>query len=495
MDCNKDYFCIEKNQKVFSKNIDIEEDFSQSLPAYCDDILRVVKCVSHFSLGSVCISQGEVMINGKCTMALTYYNENSSLCYADFEEDYSKSIAVDNLTDYAFAAAEISDKYTNFRVINQRRIDIHSSACISLSVYDKASCPCLKSCEGAKLKKETVKSADIIASNISKIEFDEEFSLPADNSAIGRIISSCVTANLTETKIIKDKVLVKAEVTANILYTDSDNNTISRVSNTFNISKIIEQSGIDENDIIICKTDIASAFHKAKTGSGDKLCVVEIFGEVSVNSTFIRENENEIVTDAYMIKYNNKCDSSDYNTLSDILHINESKMFSLELELPNGVNEIQEISVNLTAPQIRNAKLVSKAQTTVIYVNESGALTSASLTNDIAIDASGRENAVSSLSVKTADYNIADSKRVNLRLGVDINSYLYNNKVYKVISNIDMIDGKDSAPSLTLYFAKANENVWEIAKSFSSDTDLILSENELGSEKLSDDKILIIPRV
>ena len=55
-------------------------------------------------------------------------------------------------------------------------------------------------------------------------------------------------------------------------------------------------------------------------------------------------------------------------------------------------------------------------------------------------------------------------------------------------------DEKKEASTMTVYFAKANESVWDIAKSFSSDIDMIISENSLNGDTLDADKVLIIPR-
>ncbi|MBR3738381.1 MAG: DUF3794 domain-containing protein, partial [Eubacterium sp.] len=298
MELKKEYSCFEKNENVFSKTLEIEQDFSETCPAYCDDIFRVVKCVSNSFINSVSVSQNDITVFGKTQIMLTYYNENSVLCYADFEEEFSRSVTAENLSDFAFARAQINDKYTDFRIINQRRIDVHFASVIKLFVYDKQKYPCLENCENAKFFKNSVKSADIIASNISKIEFDEEFSLPSDLPSINRIISANCYAHLDETKIIKDKVLVKASVDSNVLYTSGENEeSVNSVSFSFNVSKIIDVSSVDENDIIICDVSAGNIFNKAKSLSGDKICNIELFGDIVINSLFIREKEQEFISD------------------------------------------------------------------------------------------------------------------------------------------------------------------------------------------------------
>ena len=137
MDIQKDYLCLEEMRKTECKNIDLDFDCQETLPAYVDDIYRIVKCCARSYITSADISFNEIKVFGKVNIYLTYYNENSLLCYADFEEEFTRSITAENLSDNAFVCAHICDKYTSFRVINQRRIDIHLSSLMHIDVYDK----------------------------------------------------------------------------------------------------------------------------------------------------------------------------------------------------------------------------------------------------------------------------------------------------------------------------------------------------------------------
>jgi len=44
-----------------------------------------------------------------------------------------------------------------------------------------------------------------------------------------------------------------------------------------------------------------------------------------------------------------------------------------------------------------------------------------------------------------------------------------------------------------LYFGIENENVWDIAKRYSTSVDAVMEENELNGEKLENGGMLLIP--
>lgn len=496
MDIEKNYSCLERNCKVFQKGFDIDVDYQESIPAYCDDIFKVVKCVSQSYITSIQTNFNEVKIVGKSEICLTYYNESSCLCYADFEEEFTKNIDIENLSDNAFVYATVCDKYTSFRVINQRRIDIHSASCIHVSVYDNAKCPCISSCDNSKLKTENLRISNIIGSSITKIEFDEEFSVPSDSKPIKRIISGSAFASLTETKIIKDKALVKAVVTLDVLYTtDETDEQISKCEYSFGISKIIDVSGVSENDFLLADLKIGNLFYRTKASSNDTLGVIETFGEISVAALFIKEMNQSVITDGYVLNRKTNCSYSDFTCMCNGKMISEAKSVNLELEIPNEVAEIKEISLMLIDSKMQKGKLLTKANYCIVALNTEGVLMSYSNTKEFEIDLNTDLSALSALSVSSYDFSIKSSAAVDMRININVNAYLYKEETVKVLSEIDVDDHVIESPEMTLYFGKENESVWSIAKSFSSDIDLITKENELKSDVLECNKVLIIPSV
>ena len=146
MELEKEYSCLEKNELVFSKVINADKNYQETPEAYLDDIFKVVKCTAHSYVTSCDIKDSFAYIFGKTEICLTYFNDNNELIYTDFVEDFSESIAADDVSEYAFAVADVCNKYCNYRIINQRRIDVHTSFALNVNVYDKKSCPCVCKC-------------------------------------------------------------------------------------------------------------------------------------------------------------------------------------------------------------------------------------------------------------------------------------------------------------------------------------------------------------
>ena len=93
------------------------------------------------------------------------------------------------------------------------------------------------------------------------------------------------------------------------------------------------------------------------------------------------------------------------------------------------------------------------------------------------------------------DFVINNTSKINLRLSIDYTAFLYQEENIEYITDIstdEMLDDSNT-PQLTLYFAKKNESVWDIAKSFSTDSKLIIDENELTSDIIDTRRVLLVP--
>ncbi|MBQ7204136.1 MAG: DUF3794 domain-containing protein [Eubacterium sp.] len=493
MDIQKEFAALSRGCKVFSKTVDVEGDYQESLPAFLDDIYRVVKCTSHSFVTSADISFNELKVFGKTEICVTYYNENSCLCYADFEEEFTKSFTLDNVSQDAVIRACASDKYTSFRVINQRRIDIHNIVSLHISVYEKSECEYISSLENSRLKTVAIESADIVRTHIDKIDFDEELTLPQDAKPIGRIISAFAYPSNIETKIIKDKMLLKASVNANLLYSADGDGSIEKTQYSFAVSKIIEIGGIEDDDIPVIDVQSGALFFKVKGSSNDKMTLVNLFGDIAVNLTFVRRSSADIVTDGYLIGASSECTYTEVSVNGTGNAVDEVRSVSVPLEFNGDINDIKELSLSLLAPVIKNGAINQTVCANALISNEDG-LSTLSADKDFEITLPDAEDGIVATGIEDYDFTLSDSGRVDLRLSLRISAYTFSNNNISLLSDITPGEELNNSHTLTVYFGKKNENLWDIAKSYSSDEAEIIKENSLNSSVLDTERILIIPK-
>lgn len=494
MELEKEYSCLTKNRLAFNKTINVDKNYQQTLEGYLDDLFRVVRCDSHSFVTSCDINDGSVIVDGKTEICLTYCNENGELLYTEFVEDFSEKVNVDGIDDSSFAIADFCDKYTNFRVINQRRIDVHTSFGLCVKVYSKQSCPCLKKCDNSRLNSYKAKEQSIENYLIKKLEYDEEFLLPDGANGINRVISCNVNSSLIESKTIKDKVFIKIKSDVTCLYTN-ESNKIEKAQYSFEVSKICDISGVEENTKSYVKIKNGCIFAKAKSSIDSSSGKIEIYGDLYVGVTVINEFDIELCVDGYVIgrKVNNTYSSYVCNNVLNEISLQRNEQYSLKVN--NDIKSVLDLFVCIDDCTLKNGKCVVTLTTNIMFVNKLDETECYKETKELEFAVDYDQCLCVFAKLKSYDFNISSDNSLNININYEISGTACESREVKVLTDIECTDVALNSSALTVYFAKADEMLWDIAKMFSSDIDLIKKENELTADVIDSNKVIIIPGV
>lgn len=478
---------IKEKHCVFSKCVDVDIDYQESLMSYHDDMLKVIRCQVTNDVVNTDYSSGSLTVYGKTKIFITYVSETTScLTTADFEEEFKKIIQIDCDCDDVVCDVTVLNKYNNFRIINQRRIDVHS--CFAL----KINATCIKQIEmiveddNLLIKKDLINYLSYIGRSVNKSEFEEEAVIPSDSEVIKKVINSFYTINIEETKIIKDKMLAKISVAFSVLYTtDTENEAVRKCEKSISTSKIIDINGIDEGDIPIINADLGNLYLKPKADVNNELRVIDIVGDLSISSSVFRSIEAEISTDSYSTvlktenQYNQLMLNSNGKYFNDV--ISDSALF----EFDNiNIKEVMDLTVSVTAG--------NELELTAFVVNENGQLICLNQKKEINIS----DFRLIKCYVKNFDYVIKSTNTINLRFSIEYFAVDYEEKAYNILSSIKTGAEYDTdSPALVVYFANQNETLWEIAKKFRTSAELIKRENELNTDTLDTSRVLLIPGI
>lgn len=476
MELQKEYACLKKNKVVCHKTIGVDKNYQEVLEDYLDDLFKVIKCSCHSFITSVDIFNDYVTINGKSEVCLTYQNENGEYFYTDFIREFEEKINVEDLSDSAFAVSIAKDKYCSFRVINQRKIDFHISLSIDVTVYDEVSHPYLLSCNNLKSKMITRKMANVINSKIVKFDFDEEFDVTSSGK-ISSIISYNSNIISSETKSINDKILCKAKAEITVVYCCE--NGFDKITYTFDMSKIIDVSGVEENTIIIPSFKAGALYIKIKND-----CTIQFYGDMYSYLTIIDEIEQNIITDGYLLNCKSECKYVDFQTDVDCCYKTKDERTTVEIELNEAITEIKNICIDVVSIK----QNVMEISAEIVGKNENN-LVCSSYVKEIEID----EALYQSASIEKFDYNMVNDKRISLNIFYKLFSLSGKNIKCKMLSDINFIEKSTECSALTLYFGKEKDSLWSIAKRFTSDVEMIKKDNNITEDILNSNKVLIIP--
>ena len=103
------------------------------------------------------------------------------------------------------------------------------------------------------------------------------------------------------------------------------------------------------------------------------------------------------------------------------------------------------------------------------------------------------------VSVRETSYDISAEGVLTGKADIGVKLSVYSSDCIKAVTDI-LIDEttkkeRDGDYAIKLYFGVENEDVWDIAKRYSTSVSAIMEENELSGERLENGGMLLIPIV
>lgn len=495
MELCKEYKSMNCNEKTENIREGFEIDCQLNLPQYLEDIEKLIKCCVKNVVCDYEFTGSAIKIFGKSMISILYLDSNQCPYSAEFEEEFSKSFDLTDCEYFYFADMELKTKYYNYRLVNQRRIDIHSSLGVCIDVYCKNPCKCLSSCKDAFMKQAKLTTLADKNAGICSAEFDETFPIAKNDYQIKNIVNAFVTSSVEEKKIIKDKMLVKIKNEISVVYI-SENDALEKCMHTFSVSKIIDTAECEENDTAFVSVRISQLYIKAKSDDNNMLNDIEVVGRLSIAYKISALQELDLAVDSYIPHYNTKLQSKSICLKCNPTYYFDDKTAEILFDVDKNIIEIVDLKAEITDCKIEKSVMKIEAMICAVYYDDASNLCYIEKSGEFSFALNDSEcDGECSVDLKSYDFVIKNADKISLRLNLEYCAYLYRKETVHYLTDMDA-DGECAAintPELTLYFANKNENVWDIAKSFSTDMKFIMDENDLSSEIIEDRRVLLVP--
>ena len=122
------------NETVFTDSAEQAIDVDFTLPDYCPDIQKILKCRAISRISSKAMNGRNITVDGTVTITVIYSDENCCLNSYEYQFPFSKSFESDIDTDGACLSARTKCEYINCRAVTGRKIDIHGAAGIYIKL-------------------------------------------------------------------------------------------------------------------------------------------------------------------------------------------------------------------------------------------------------------------------------------------------------------------------------------------------------------------------
>lgn len=495
-------------QEVSSQQ-SVETDIT--LPDYCSDIKRILKCIMTPGITNVSVSGENITVTGSVCIKLIYLNEKDKIDCYEGNEDIKFFTAVKDLPDNAVVSVSAKPNYVNCRAVSQRKINVEGNMAVIFSIYRENTISLPDSAEGAgvQCRKKTVEYENLICRKEKVFDMGETAKIPQGKSPAGKLLRVSARAEVDSVKAVSDKLLIKGQLHTDILYlSETEEGRVEKLRHSMPVSQIVDVPGIDENSRcrVVIKVRNINAQRKADSSSQGNM--IDIAAKCCAVIRCSQINEITLIDDCYSISHDIKCDYTIQEFARPVYHMSEQKTSHITLDVPSGdIMSVLDIHCSDFTFDIKGkgdkAKANCSALLGVLYIDSKGVANYTEKNAEFEIKCNLKDSyeylrCQGDIQLRDMEWKITAADKIEVRLKAGVLCDIYASDSMRVISEIKVLTEKDNTgdgTALTLYFASKNEEIWDVAKRYNTTTEAIETENSIKGAFTEKEGMLLIPCV
>lgn len=509
------------NLNCFTQNLGLTEtafestaeqslDADITLPDYCPDIQRILKCNVTSNVISVQNTSGRVTADADAVIRLVYIGENGRI--AAYEQNYpiQKHIESNRINNESAVSVKICINYVNCRAVNSRRADIKSMLTFMFKAINRneESVLCDSDGAGIQLMKESFNIASVSGICVKTFSMNEVVELSEQKNPVAQIMNLSPFAIIKETKVINNKVLIKGDCAVKINYISDSENSVECIEHSMPISQIIEIDGLNDNNICNIIIDVCSFEAVPKADSSGNMRLIDLNARLNAFVTSYDEIPMSFITDAYSTEYDVRNTYKNIEVCNYKDKINDSFTNKVVLEsIGVSVESIiavwcSDVKYNFTSNK-NNLLLNGTYQANVLYRDSDGKTEIIQKTVDFeysSVSDINSDNLIchGSVQIIACSCSVIGDSKLELKTEINVTGIVLSRINKKIINSISVDENSaknNKSCALTIYFCNDGEDVWNIARKYNTTVEAVMNENDLTDRIISKGRMMLIPGV
>ncbi|HEX2985544.1 MAG TPA: SPOCS domain-containing protein [Caproiciproducens sp.] len=485
-------------------------DLDISLPDYCPDIQRILKCQVYPRIQSRGITGDRLEMDGNYIVKIFYLDSDGAVvhCY-DASNSFSAAITMKQSADNARILAFTRVEYINCRATSPRRLDIHGAFSLCAKVISQEDVEVVSNIDGNGIEqlKNTLTINKTAGFSQQQFSVDEVLELGAGKPAADNLIRTDAFAILQDTKVVVNKLMISGEVYVKFLYSSSEKESPLEVMEyAIPFNQMLDCDGASEDCLSDVQLSVSGIEAQIKNDySGDKV-FFDVQVKVYATAAVYKSKEVTLVTDAYskLFELNLSYKQRNLENLIDLASDSYVSKSNLNLE-DNTIskvldiwNEMSSVTANIENGQINYKGKVNlcilalNAENKPFYFER---LTDFEYSRPYSKD-SEQTRCSANVMVAGISYRITGSG-IDVKTELKLSANIYRQVSLKIITDATADETKpraqDKAAALSIYYADAGESLWDIARTYCTSVNAIKLENDLTGEFVENRGMLLIP--
>ncbi len=479
------------------------------LPDYYPDVCKLIKCFVIPTITNESVSDHRLNYELSAEIRILYCSENSHIvqCVTQILH-FSRTAELPPGENQIMEIIPVTD-YSNCRALSRRRLDVRSAVTIRIRTNTIRRQDAVQDifCQNMQLKKKQLHYQSQQLQNTAHVILSEELELGSAKPPLLQIIRCDARPVDQNQKFVSGKIMTQGNLQIQILYACEKEGDGSLEPMSFRIpySQMIDLDGMTEQDHYDVQCSVISCDLKPVTDENGDVRLLRCEAELKLTCTALRMASESLICDAFSTEHPCTAVYQKLITAGTPVPVSEMQSCSTRLNASDGeldcVYDAWCDMKNLTAVMEHSEIILSGMLCCYVLVRESTGMPrllekEEPFESRFSVpDASPLDLIQIKAFAEHCSYTLAGASEVSLKTEIRISGSITHCTETEVLSGIE-IQEAETLPSefaLKLYFGKAQEEIWSIAKRCHTSVEAIMDENDLTQEQLSENTTLLIP--
>ncbi len=510
---NKENVCIgEKSIPLFSQAY-CEADVI--VPDVYPDIAKVIQVSSTAGISDKTCTNDRINVDGRAEIVILYLGDDENVYSISTSQQFSHLIDAKGAREGMYTDAEICVDNVDFTILNSRKLNVKVLMGIDANALTDVNaniCTSMVTDEPYEVLNNSITPYQTVSRVCEQLCIRERLDLPSGKPSIEKILRVDVSIRNKEYSLSTNKMMIKGILLVSTIYCSDMDGKIHCVEHEIPFTEIVAMQDVNEDMKGCLKLCINKVFYKPEADAdGDSRCIV-LECIITANAKACYKFDMNVVKDAYCTKYPISL-SRESATVTRLATENSSQVSSKDVvTLSEDMPEIIQIfnitpHAYLANARIENQKCVVEGiiESDIMYVSDQHSSPintyrhQQTFTHSFDIP-NAQENMMCDVRIDVvhSSYTISLGREIDLRFVLQVDTDILSNDIVEYITDISKDESQSFDPRksycIKIYFAKPNDNLWNIAKQHRITKEALMEINNLTSDnELYDGKQLMIP--
>ena len=484
-------------------------DIDFTLPDYCPDIQKILKCRFSPQISSYSVMQDTLLCDGVCVIHVLYLDgKGDAVRSCEARQQFSVQIKLKHTVNDPCVSLKTRCDYINCRAVSARRIDLHGAFSVVACVSEKRREPLLSAGRDLELLREPVPVSTAAAQCSSQFTVESSQELPAGKPPVETLVRTGCTLQLEEIRPVEGKLLLKGTACLSLLYLSAaDGVTLEPLQLEIPFSRLEDCPGASEASVCDVRLDAGEVTVSPKQDAAGENTRLDIWVKMFLYAAVYNEENIEFITDAYSTACPVRLERAQGQYEAKVACFTEHFPQKLRLDIPD--REIARVlDIWTEAPAVSayaddtGLHYKGRCSICVLGVDLSG---TPFCTEKVFEFAQTSENAAPGRGMRaSAEFTGAQGLgfRIDSPNALEVTMELVLRCRTAELSSVTYVCGaeadtanpyKEKGGAVAVYFAREGERLWEIAKSHRARLADLKAENDCEADACDSDRAFLIP--